>query len=55
MRAQLTKLQEGQMDVRPVLDLQAPEAIEPGERPFDHPAVNTTEISRRSAPRKAPP
>src|ERR1700716_1444957 len=43
------KLQEGQMDVSPVLartcggagvaDLQAPEAVEPGERPFDHPAV----------------
>ena len=35
------KLQEGQMDVRPVLvaDLQAPEAVEPGERPFDHPPV----------------
>src|SRR5439155_5074947 len=29
------------MDVSPVLvaDLQAPEAVEPGERPFDHPAV----------------
>src|SRR5439155_26902156 len=29
------------MDVSPVLvaDLQAPEAAEPGERPFDHPAV----------------
>ena len=28
------------MDVSPVLvaDLQAPEAVEPGERPFDHPA-----------------
>jgi hypothetical protein len=22
-----------------VADLQAPEAVEPGERPFDHPAV----------------
>src|SRR5213594_1973260 len=35
------KLKEGQMDVSPVLvaDLQAPEAVEPGERPFDHPAV----------------
>src|SRR5215212_392091 len=35
------KLQEGQMDVSPVLvaDLQAPEAVEPGERPFDHPPV----------------
>src|SRR3989440_10092107 len=35
------KLQEGQMDVSPglVADLQAPEAVEPGERPFDHPAV----------------
>ena len=32
------KLQEGQMDVSPVpvADLQAPEAVEPGERPFDH-------------------
>jgi len=31
------KLQKGQMDVSPVLvaDLQAPEAVEPGERPFD--------------------
>ena len=29
------------MDVSPVIvaDLQAPEAVEPGERPFDHPAV----------------
>ena len=29
------------MDVSPVLvaDLQAPEAVEPGERPFDHPPV----------------
>ena len=29
------------MDVSPALvaDLQAPEAVEPGERPFDHPAV----------------
>src|SRR5437899_12434911 len=29
------------MDVSPVLvaDLQAPEGVEPGERPFDHPAV----------------
>ena len=29
------------MDVSPVLvaDLQAPDAVEPGERPFDHPAV----------------
>lgn len=29
------------MDVSPVLvaDLQAPEAVEPGERPFDHPSV----------------
>ena len=29
------------MDVSPVLvaDLQAPEAVEPGERPFDHSAV----------------
>jgi hypothetical protein len=29
------------MDVSPMLvaDLQAPEAVEPGERPFDHPAV----------------
>jgi hypothetical protein len=35
------KLQEGQMDVSPVLvaELRAPEAVEPGERPFDHPAV----------------
>src|SRR5580700_9608942 len=36
------KLQEGQMDVSPVLvaDLQAPEAVEPGERPLNHhPAV----------------
>lgn len=34
-------LQEGQMDVSAVLlvDLQAPEAVEPGEHPFDHPAV----------------
>src|SRR2546430_7456287 len=39
--SQAAKLQEGQMDVSPVLvaDLQAPEAVEPGERPFDHPAV----------------
>jgi hypothetical protein len=29
------------MDVSPVLvaDLQASEVVEPGERPFDHPAV----------------
>src|SRR5439155_4434552 len=43
------KLPEGRMDVSPVLartcggagvaDLQAPEAVEPGERPFDLPAV----------------
>jgi hypothetical protein len=34
---QAAKLQEGQMDVSPVLiaDLQAPEAVEPGERGFD--------------------
>jgi hypothetical protein len=48
------KLQEGQMDVSPVLartcggagvaDLQAPEALEPGERPFDHPAVASQEL-----------
>jgi hypothetical protein len=35
------KLQEGQMNVGAVLvaDLQAPEAVEPGEGAFNHPAV----------------
>src|SRR5690349_12293327 len=44
MRAQPSckaKLQEGQKDVSSVLvaDLQALEAVEPGERPFNHPPV----------------
>jgi hypothetical protein len=35
------KRQGGQMAISPVLvaDLQAPEAVEPAERLFDHPAV----------------
>ena len=35
------KLQEGQMDVSPMLvaDLQPPKRLSQGERPFDHPAV----------------
>jgi hypothetical protein len=39
------------MDVSPVLvpDLQASEAVEPGERPFDHPAVASQAVLK--APR----
>lgn len=34
------------MDVSPVLvaDLQAPEAVEPGERPFDHSPVGSQAV-----------
>src|SRR5258708_20072349 len=44
------------MDVSSVLvaDLQAPEAVEPGERPFDHPAVASQSFTRLDAtPRDA--
>jgi hypothetical protein len=50
------KLREGRMEVGPahVADLQAPEAVEPGERPFDHQSSSHTLSRQASTPRGFP-
>ena len=50
------KLQEGHMGVSPVLvaDLQAPEAVEPGERPFDQLDGSSHETIDSHSPETAP-